>query len=712
MPIDEKWAENGRKWREGVPWLSTVRSKSGQVLYVTCKLCKHHGEQTAPKWRTPASLQLCHFQIHEGTMKHSRAAASCGARDLLVALHAPPVGDFVKLLRDFRQGKTHGSKGCEGVGREWKVRKMKWCLAEAVRSRVRAAIRSAASMSIHADCSKGHLVVRARMCGEALDVSDGLLGVVNMLERDGSSALDLAMAIVTLMSDLATPCNAPPFPSAAQRQPTTIDEPLLLHMCSIVEVFNADAAADEQLSADILQKGIPNIVGGGAPVGPVLNGSGAPIFANLLVVNRDKAHAARRIVSRTWQCDQYLDAIAQGIVMGQHSVVQLIRHKDTWRSRHARHLRQLQHTPVWTKALTGVVGAKHRFDSWQKPFARVCLSFDAIVATAQAMHEERRSEPAGRFGKACLSLLDEESMLTLGMLADAGEETLELIRFMDEERADKVELCFVWRRFLDRVTVLFDRGGCLSTGYTGHMLHLARTEKVVYVDRVPKRIGGRDPAALQPIIDRCLKRLRHWVCLARDVVAAEFPEFETLQAFSVRRLQSQSDRRRWANGDEERRNMCDRLTKLARVMKLDMEKLQEQCFDHLPIAQFEFDTTTPACTPFIAWKTAIERGSHHGSHRRRHPTDELLKLLVRAGAWGMSTSGVERTFSQSRASLTVQRTKMLETHKRDDIFLLSTSNDNQTVDDALAKAAAELWVGVYGPRRTCKENGHEGGHEK
>ena len=230
--IGEKWAENGRGWRERVPWLSAVRSTNGQVLYATCKLCVRHDEKTAPKWRTPASLQLCHFQCHEKTSKHSRAAASCG--DVLVALHAPPVGDFVKLLRDFRKGKTHGSQGCEDVGREWKVRKMKWCLAEAVRSRVRAAIRDAASMSIHADCSKGHLVVRALMCGEALDVSDGLLGVVNMLERDGSSALDLASAIVTLLSDLATPCKAPPFRSAAQRQPTAIDEPFLLHMCSIV----------------------------------------------------------------------------------------------------------------------------------------------------------------------------------------------------------------------------------------------------------------------------------------------------------------------------------------------------------------------------------------------------------------------------------------------------------------------------------------------
>ena len=124
---------------------------------------------------------------------------------------------------------------------------MKWCLAEAVRQRVRDAIMRAESMSIHADCSKGYLVARALMCGKSLEVEDGLLGVVNMLRRPDASALELAGAIATMVSDLATPCKAPP--CVAQKQKPVIDEDLLLHMCNIVEVFNADAAADEQLSA-------------------------------------------------------------------------------------------------------------------------------------------------------------------------------------------------------------------------------------------------------------------------------------------------------------------------------------------------------------------------------------------------------------------------------------------------------------------------------
>lgn len=578
--------------------------------------------------------------------------------------------------------------------------------------RVRAAITRSSSMTISADCSKGHLVVRALMCGETLEVQDGLLGFHNMLRNPEASALDLATAVAGILTDLATPDMSPPNNTVKRGLETPqLDEYFLTHMCNIVEVFNADAAADEQLSGEILQRGLPESSNGGrAPAEPPEcgggPGGGAPttsMFPNLLVINRDKAHGGRRILSRTWKCDPYLDAIAQGIVMGSNSVVQRIRHSEVWRARHTRHLRDLQHTAVWKKALTGVVGAKHRFDSWQKPFARVCLSLDAIIATAQAMHEERRHDAAGRFGKAFLRLLDEEAILTLGMLADAGEETVELIRFMDEERADKVELCFHWRRFLDRVTALFvDGRGCLRSGYTGHMLDLLTTERVLYIDNKPKRVGGRAPDALQPVIDRCLARLQNWVTLARDVVAAEFPEFEALQAFSVLRLSSHNERRRWADAAQERCMVASKLDKLARLLKLDTNRLHDQFFDYLPLAQYEFDTATPTCTPLAAWKTILTRAFDSRVHKY-HPVDALLQVCIRAGAWGMSTSGVERTFSLARASLTCQRAALSDSHKRDDCFLLSTVDNNQTADNALGESAADVWMRVFGPARQAKK---------
>ena len=74
------------------------------------------------------------------------------------------------------------------------------------------------------------------------------------------------------------------------------------HLCNIIEVFNADAAADEQLSGAMLQ--VREVLGGGG----VANSEVMPRnrLPNLKIVNKDKPHGARRITSRAWKCDLYL----------------------------------------------------------------------------------------------------------------------------------------------------------------------------------------------------------------------------------------------------------------------------------------------------------------------------------------------------------------------------------------------------------------------
>ena len=77
------------------------------------------------------------------------------------------------------------------------------------------------------------------------------------------------------------------------------------------------------------------------------------------------------------------------------------------------------------------------------------------------------------------------------------------------------------------------------------MLTLLQKERLLFiVDRKPKRVGG---VAMAPIVTRCLPRLEKWVRLAREVLRAEFPQFETVQAFSALRLRSLAaePRRRW-----------------------------------------------------------------------------------------------------------------------------------------------------------------------
>ena len=96
--------------------------------------------------------------------------------------------------------------------------------------------------------------------------------------------------------------------------------------------------------------------------------------------------------------------------MSKYSIAQTLQHSDVMRSRYSKHVRELQDNPVWLSKMSTLSAAKHRFDSWTKPFSRVC-TFDAVVSTAQEMHEERRNAVAGRHAKEFLKVVDEEMML-------------------------------------------------------------------------------------------------------------------------------------------------------------------------------------------------------------------------------------------------------------------------------------------------------------
>ena len=105
-------------------------------------------------------------------------------------------------------------------------------------------------MTTHSDASNGRLLVRGQMCGEDLCPRHVLLGTANLADDFESSALGVASAVVACLRDLATPMLGAPF--AAAEDPD-VDTDLLAHICDIVEVFNADAAADEQLAGRLLQ---------------------------------------------------------------------------------------------------------------------------------------------------------------------------------------------------------------------------------------------------------------------------------------------------------------------------------------------------------------------------------------------------------------------------------------------------------------------------
>ena len=164
--------------------------------------------QALRSWRS-VGADVAHgrksFQQHKDANKHKLAESALKASGEAAMLAAPEVSDFQELLVRFRQGKANGDSGVGPIARRRKVRTMKWCLAEALRTRTRLALRAAQSLSLHSDASKGRLLVRGQMCGEDLQPHHALLGTTNLSADFDSSALGLASAVVTCLSDLAAP---------------------------------------------------------------------------------------------------------------------------------------------------------------------------------------------------------------------------------------------------------------------------------------------------------------------------------------------------------------------------------------------------------------------------------------------------------------------------------------------------------------------------
>jgi len=287
--IQCKWERMGPTWLKRFPWLAENKSgsKPAKLLCLTCEACARAGSQP-PRFSSYASVQVSHFLDHERTLKH-RAAMS--DPDLVATLAAPPEADFLDCLKKIRLRKACGDDGSGDVKRK-KLRKIKFCLAEAVRITTRCHLRTAESMTVHSDASQGVLLIRGQMCGQDLCPHHVLLGAVHMEDKASgvmrNSALDIAGLVAGALRDLATPLKTLRSVIGGCAPQPAIDVGLLQHACDIVEVFNADAARDEQLAGTILQHGVDGW--GDAPEDTRI----AAVFKNMIVLNKDKPHGARR----------------------------------------------------------------------------------------------------------------------------------------------------------------------------------------------------------------------------------------------------------------------------------------------------------------------------------------------------------------------------------------------------------------------------------
>jgi hypothetical protein len=352
----------------------------------------------------------------------------------------------------------------------------------------------------------------------------------------------------------------------------------------------------------------------------------------------------------------------------------MVRFSALFKARFARHCAEMEANPTRTQTIKDFASAKHRFESHQKPLGRLVIFFDASLITAQEIFDERGiNSKEGAAAHDFLEFVNDESALQLSMMADCADENLILVRFLDDAEFDKSALAYELDHFQQRCQLLFGaKQGCLSSGYTQHMLRLLRKPRVLRLrGGEVKTLGGMGRPS-QVIIDKCMQRMQNWMHLARQVTRAEFPNFDCLGAFALFRLDPKSSGATQSQTDctDE---FCQRLAKVANV---DWAELKAQVEDHRPYALQTQQSTN--CSVSEAWKASIDASQRTRVMRERHPADALRRVLWRFGAYGGSTSGVERVFAMGKSASGINRTDLQDCCINDDLLLLC---DQTSVDD-------------------------------
>jgi len=590
-----------------------------------------------------SSLQRAALEKHERSDAHTTASKHGDSTQAL--LRTPSQEDFQELAKHLSKASV-GETGLDQVGGHKKCRKMIWCLAEAHRAFKRKLWVSKqgadgqpaiVSTTLFQDARKGKLTVRFSGASSSLQRLEGHLGTVDLTSEFSADAVGLMQATMFVVSSFCVPNFVPPYCDNPGRLPESkLNETLERNLVESIETFVSDAAADEIRAGHML-------------AGQTTSSTYRPGFKNLKLVVRDRPHATRRNLSRGWKADPVLDEIVNKFILDPGSPTRLIQYSSQFQQMFASNIRQTDPSLSAVK-IHGFVKdlgfAAHRFESMQKPLSRIVLFFHAFLSTLVQIAWQRKNSDEGRSCIDFIEWLTLEKCVLVAMLADAGEENLQLTRLVDYQGFPVDELSFHLGAFLVRVRQLFtgDAPLCLTTGFTAHMLKILKSD---YCMNLPsgrqsrcKQLGSSSGVGAG-VINTGLVHMGAWVRLTEGTIEAEFPSYHVQNAFSCFNVNGQNVCR-----ENVVIRQSSQLSKLCRAFSLPDQPAaaaQLEKFRHVA-AQVAKDEGVSSAE---AWIEAIRRITRSW---KKADVGALLPLLVRFWAAGASTSGVEQSFSQAEAA--------------------------------------------------------------
>ena len=517
------------RWQRQVPWLRITRDDDGPVF--GCSICAKAltkggiskrilGRPGFSIWATNSARGGSKWS---NVIRHKHSEGHCVAKALLRSskfqgLQLPAESAFEKVLKSLQ--KRNSRAAVDGVGGSEMIKKMIWCLAEAFRAVYRRQLREAHTIALHHDKGSNRLLVRFTACTVDLGRVAGVLG----LQTTNGGHREIVESLIGIIKRFCTiggqrPKSGMEF-RTGEYEEAFLDESLYEQLRSKIHFWNTDGASECQLAGRLLQQGCRSI-----------SEQGKEVFSNLQIVNWDTAHASRRVTTRPWKCDEYLNGVLQWVLLKKNSIVRIVQNSAVFRDLMRKNI-QMSEGKVSDKVFNfGFAG--HRFDSTTKPVGRAVHNLFALIHTAIQIERLRPNKPEGAAATDFLRGLSTERVVQLAMLADGAHEAMAITRFCDSEAMHGEDLCFQLECFVAKVSMLFLDGGCVRHGFTRWILEkLKKTPVLVYVDGRPKLVGSRTGVSAE-IVDRCIGRMTCWVRLCIAVLTAEYPHFSLLSAFSV-----------------------------------------------------------------------------------------------------------------------------------------------------------------------------------
>ena len=325
--------------------------------------------------------------------------------------------------------------------------------------------------------------------------------------------------------------------------------------------------------------------------------------------------------------------------------------------------------------------AKHRFETLVTPLSRAILDLTSYIAFANKLAVARKGTTEGNVGKTFLETINVTFVLLLAMMADAGMEALNLIRFLDDEEVSIGEICHRVIAFLDHVTWLFHDEGCFKvSGHVAFVIEWLSKPHFYMVDGEGRCIGGSGIS--ESAKQEAFAHMRAWTLLAREVLSAEFPDFDLVDAFSVLALPKQRyvDRLDLREGDRMR---LDRLAKA-----FSQPAFPEEYTNYLPFAIAAYSQTNFKCSYADAWKAAI------ANRQSMHPSGALSAVLLRFTCFSPATSKIEQSFALVLQRASVQRLNGTDASESRMIALL-VADLNEAEIENLCEVAAGIWTRAF-----------------